>query len=230
MTTATHLRTIATTWTDLQQALGAPATIGAFGLGLRGYLTALEEHDATEAAALRALERDPAQIGERPAPIRLRVYDTMRAVEAALVELADQTAADVQRSPMSGAPRNWPAGDRARRDQLARADALDPRRWKYTGGRRRTATYAALWLCARVEARPGPFLPLADEQHHRIARVAAGAAERIERVLDIGSETATLAELCGCGGRIDVHGGAGASPLAHCAGCGRIWSEQGVAA
>lgn len=230
----TDLRLIATTWTDLHDALGAPNIVGGFGAGLRGYLTTLEQLDAEEqeaagyrATALRALERDPAQIGERPTPIRLHVYDTMRAVEAALVELADQTAADVQRSPMSGPPRNWPANDRARREHLARADALDLRRWKYTGGRRRTAVYAALWLLGRVEQRPGPFIPLAEEQHHRIIRVAAGAAERIERCLDTGAETATLADPCPCGGTIQVHGGAGASPLAHCIRCGRLWTEQG---
>lgn len=224
MTTATHLRTIATTWTDLQQALGAPAQLGAFGLGLRNYLNALEQYDLEEATALRMLERDPMQIGARPIPIRLRVYDTMRTVEAALVEFADQTAAVVQRPSMSRAPRGWPAADRARRDQLARADALDPRRWRYTG--KRTAPYAALWLLGRVQHAPGPFRPLDEAQYRRIANVARTACERVERVLDIGTEQETLAERCKCGGRIDIHGGAGASPIGHCTGCGTIWTEE----
>lgn len=229
MTTSQHLRTIALTWTDLQDALGAPAQIGAFGLGLRGYLTTLEQHDAAEAFALRALERDPAQIGARPVPINLRIYDAMRAIEAALVELADQTAAEVQRSPMAYAPRGWPAPDRARRDALAKADATDPRRWRYTG--HRTAPYAALWLLARIERKPGPFGLLNDAQRTRIGNVTRTACERIEHVLDVSTETVTISKPCQeCGGHIEVHGGAGSSPLAHCTSCGHIWTEHGIAA
>jgi hypothetical protein len=237
-TTAQHLRTIATSWTDLHEALGTPTTPTGFGIGLRGYLAHLEQLDADQlederrrALALRTLERDPAQIGERPIPLRVHILDTMRTIEAALVETADQTAAVVQRSPMPFAPRSWPAADRARRDQLARADAADPRRWRYTG--RRTATYAALWLLARVERCPGPFTALPDPQVRHIARVAAGAAERVEQALDIAARVAPLAEPCprfDCGGRIDVHGGAGASPVAHCTACGHIWTEQDAAA
>ncbi|MFF8656787.1 hypothetical protein [Streptomyces huasconensis] len=234
-TTATHLRTIALHWTDLREAVGAPTQIGAFGVGLRGYLAALDQADAEQleyerhqAAHLRALERSSDQLGERPAPVRLHILDTMRAVEAALVECADQTAAVVQRSPMSYAPRGWPAADRARRDVLARGDALDPRRWRYTG--RRTAPYAALWLLARVTRAPGPFTALPEREERHIDRVAAGAAERVERALDIAAQRRTLEQRHDCGGAIDVHGGEGRQPLAHCTGCGRVWTEGGVAA
>lgn len=235
---ARDLRTIATTWTDLTDALGAPAQLGAFGIGLRSYLAALEQYDPTEAAAARALERDPAQLGERPIPIRLHVYATMRSVEAALIECADSIARDNQRDPMQPFgpdrrtrldPRVYTAADRHRRAKLAAADATDPQRWRFVGTR--TATYAALWLCARVEGMRGPQTPLTVAQHRHIARVAAGAVERIERALDTGAETATLAPPCpNCGGTITVHGGAGASPLANCPDCGGIWTEQGAAA
>lgn len=235
-TTATHLRTIALHWKDLHEAAGQPAQHGAFGLGLRGYLARLDEldaeqqeHERQQAAHLRSLERDPIQIGERPVPVRLHILDTMRAVEAALHEIADATAELVQRPPMAFAPRIWPAADRARRNQLARADALDPRRWRWTG-QRRSASYTALWLLARVEGRPGPFSALTALQADRIGAVAKGAAERVERALDIAAQRRTLEQRHECGGAIDVHGGEGRAPLAHCTGCGRIWAEGVVAA
>ncbi|MCX5201073.1 hypothetical protein OG897_06300 [Streptomyces sp. NBC_00237] len=223
MTTSQHLRTIATLWPDLRDALGAPPTATWPPSGLRAYLTSLDEHDADEAALLRADERSPEQIGTTAAPLRIRILDTMREVETALVELADQIAAEIQRSPMPRAPRQWPASDRVRRDHLAAADAVNPQRWRYTG--QRTAPYAALWLCARVEGRPGPCRPLDEAQHHRISRVAADAAERVERALDIAARCVPLAAPCPtCASPIEVHGGAGAHPLARCSGCGLVWS------
>ncbi|MFE2019861.1 hypothetical protein ACFW9O_17680 [Streptomyces sp. NPDC059499] len=235
-TSAADLRAIALVWTDLHTALGAPSIVGGFGRGLRAYLTACDALDPEEteaarhqAAALRLLERDPQQIGERPIPIRLHVYEVMRTVEAALVEVADQTAAVVQRPAMSRAPRHWPANDRARRNEQAEADALDPRRWRYTGTR--TAPYAALWLLGRVQGRPGPFRPLSEAQGRHVGYVAAEARHRIEQTLDTGAETAELAHPCpDCGGTITVHGGSGASPLANCSSCGGIWTELGAAA
>ncbi|MFE6486614.1 hypothetical protein ACFVGN_27275 [Streptomyces sp. NPDC057757] len=233
-TTATHLRTTALHWTDLTDALDTTGTTTWPPAGrMTDYLTALDQADAeTErqrALALRTLERDPSQIGETRAPLRIAILDTMRTVQAALVDTADQVAAVVQRSPMAGAPRGWPAADRARRDQLARADALDLRRWRYTG--RRTAPYAALWLLARVQRAPGPFGVLPDREAALIANVAEGACERVERALDIAARVATLTRSCpDCAGPIEVHGGAGASPVAHCTACGRTWSEGGVVA
>lgn len=229
-TSAADLRMLITTWPDLNDALGAPAVIAGFGRGLSAYMAALEETDLDAAAELRALERDPAQIGQRPIPIRLQVYETMRTVQAALTETADQIAADVQRPAMSYAPRNWPASDRARRDRLAHADIVDPRRWHWTGTPP-TAQYAALWLLGRVQGGPGPFRPLTGLQQAHVASVAAEGRRRVERILDTGAATATLTPPCpDCGGTITVHGGAGASPLANCSSCGGIWSELGAAA
>ncbi|MEU8886703.1 hypothetical protein [Streptomyces sp. NPDC048442] len=226
-TTSHHLRTVATLWADLRDALGAPTTATWPPSGLRAYLTRL---DPDETAPLPA-DIHPAQpIGVTVAPLRIPILDTMRAVEAALVDLADQTASEIQRPTMARAPRTWPAADRVRRDHLAVADAVDPQRWRYTG--QRTAPYAALWLCARVEGRRGPCRPLGEEQLHRIARVAEGAAARVEQALDIADGCRLLADThpCACGGAIEVHGGAGAQPVARCTRCGVIWSEQGVIA
>jgi hypothetical protein len=243
-TAATHLRTTALHWADLHEAAGQPATIGAFGLGLRGYLARLEdaeqqEYNQHQAAHLRSLERDPIQLGDRPTPVRLHILDTMRTVEAALVACADDIARVAQREPISvpAARRADYAGlreariaydDRKRRTELALADERDPRRWRYTG--QRTAPYAALWLLARIERAPGPCRRITEQEAARIGKVAASAAERVERALDIASQSRTLEQRCGCGGAIDVHGGEGRPPLAHCTGCGRVWTEQGVAA
>jgi hypothetical protein len=247
--TATNLRTVALHWTDLHEAAGQPTQIGAFGLGLRGYLARLDQADAEQleyerhqAAHLRSLERDPIQLGERPVPVRLHVLDTMRAVEAALGQCADDIAHAVQRAPIAGPTArrtathpyltqreaDIAAADRRRRAELAHADLVDPRRWKYTG--RRTASHAALWLLARIERAPGPCRRLTEDEEQRIGNVAAGAAARVERTLDIAAQRRTLEEPCACGGLIDVHGGEGRVPVAHCTGCGRIWTEGGVIA
>ncbi|MFG2780797.1 hypothetical protein ACGFY7_23455 [Streptomyces prunicolor] len=246
-TTATHLRTIALHWTDLHQAAGQPTQLGAFGLGLRGYLAHLEDADqleyrAHQAAHLRSLERDPIQLGDRPTPVRLHILDTMRLVETVLVACADDIAHAAQRNPIAEptarrtaiAPyitqreADIAAADRLRRAQNAHADLVDPRRWRYTG--RRTAPYAALWLLARIERAPGPCRRLTDDEERQIGKVAEGAAERVETALDIGSQRKTLEQLHECGGRIDVHGGEGRVPVAHCTGCGRVWGEGVIAA
>lgn len=231
-TASTNLRTVVLHWPDLRDALAAPAILDGFGRGLRGYLAAADEQDIEALAQARADERADTGTGAsvpRPLPLRVTVLDTMTAVETALHECADQIAAAVQRAPMTPAPRTWPAGDRARRNQLAAADRLDPRRWKWTG-RRPGAQYSALWLLARVEDRGGPFRPLTAMQRDQIAAVARDCAARVEAALDIAAQRRTLEQRHDCGGRIDLHGGAGRTPVAHCTGCGRIWTEQPVAA
>jgi hypothetical protein len=229
MTTTTHLTTVIRHWPDLHDALGQPAIHHGFGIGLRGHLAALT--DIADRALARAAERAdsaPDAPGERPAPLRTTILDTMTEVEAALVDCADQLAAHIQRTPMTRAPRDWPAADRARRNELADQDANDPRRWKWTG--RRTAPYAALWLYARLTQPGGPFAPLTDRHRDTVATVARASAERVERALDIAAQARTLEQRHDCGGRIDVHGGEGRQPLAHCTGCGRIWTENGMVA
>ncbi|CAM5590714.1 hypothetical protein [Streptomyces purpurascens] len=245
-TAATNLRTIALHWTDLHEAAGTPSQIGAFGLGLRGYLARLDQADAERAAMDAALDRlaeradsNPEALGERPVPVRLHILDTMRVVEATLVQCADDIAATAQRAPipMPTARKadyrtlreaNIAAADRRRKAELALADQHDPKRWRYTG--RRTAPHAALWLLARVERTPGPCRRITEQEEQRIGTVAAGAADRVERALDIASQKRTLEQLHDCGGRIDIHGGEGRTPVGHCTGCGAIWTEGGVIA
>ncbi|MFH9823039.1 hypothetical protein [Streptomyces bobili] len=246
MTTTTHLHTVVLHWADLHEAAGQPSTIGGFGLGLRGYLARLNadadqlEYEGHQAAHLRTLERDPTQLGIRPTPVRLHILDTMAAIHADLLQCADAIAETVQRRPTAPpAPRRaayartradrvaWE--DHASRVQAAQDDAADRRRWRWTGTRP-DAPYTALWLLGRVQGAPGPFRALTVSETDRIAAVARSTAGRVERALDIAAQRRTLERPCTCGGRIDVHGGEGRQPVAHCTGCGRIWAEGVIAA
>jgi hypothetical protein len=241
-TTATHLRTCAMHWTDLRDALGQPAIHHGFGIGLRGHLAALDEPLLELLAQARADERadsSPDALGTRPVPLRIHILDTMRTVETDLIACADTIARQAQRDPMASPSARSAAygsqreadiahADRLRRTQLAHADLVDPKRWRWTGTR--TAPHAALWLLARVERAPGPCRRITDDEEHHIGTVAATAAGRVEQALDIAAQRKTLEQLHECGGRIDVHGGAGAQPLAHCTRCGRVWAEGVIAA
>jgi hypothetical protein len=248
-TTAEHLTLVIHHWPDLHEALGgrsAPAWPPAGRMS--DYLRALDQADTEQleaerhrALAQRTLERDPAQIGERPIPIRLPIHETMRIVQAALVECADQTAEYVQRQPINPPPPRRAAyahtraerlawNDHARRVEAAQQDRMDPRRWSWTGPRP-GAVKAALWLLGRVQGAPGPFRPLAAPQAAHIAAVARGCALRVEDALDVGERRATLTRPCpDCGGRLHLHGGAGALPVARCTACGHVWGGQSAAA
>ncbi|MEV6569953.1 hypothetical protein [Streptomyces sp. NPDC051577] len=231
---AQTLRTIVTRWPDLQTALETPTTGAGFGLGLRGYLQALDAHEAAEQAALRTLdraaERSPEQIGASTAPLSLRIADTMRSVEVALHHLGTSIAAANQRALITPAPRDWTVDDRARRNKIAREDAADPARWHHTS--HHTATYSALWLCARVQGARWPGTPLTTGQHAQVRSVAAGALERIEQALDLVyvRRELSIERPCQCGGRIEVYGGAGTDPVAQCTQCSAFWTEAGVIA
>ncbi|MFJ7067520.1 hypothetical protein [Streptomyces sp. NPDC101115] len=72
-------------------------------------------------------DRDPAQLGERPVPIRLHVADARRAITIGLVSLADD---------------------------LATRDAVDCRDWYGRDPERRTAPDAAAWLLGRLATAP----------------------------------------------------------------------------
>lgn len=237
-TTAEHLQTVIHHWPDLTEALGgrsAPAWPPAGRM--TDYLRALDQADADQleyerhrALHLRTLERDPSQIGERPIPIRLPIHETMRIVRAVLVETADQIAGSVQRPVMGLLPDGYPRADRARRELLVMQDRRDPRRWKWTGPRP-DAPYAALWLLGRIQGAPGPFRPLTTPQADHIATIARSCAHRIEQALDVGERKATLTRPCPqCGGRLQLHGGAGAIPVARCTACGHVWGGQAAVA
>ncbi len=152
-----------------------------------------------------------------------------------LLDCADAIAETVQRRPIAPpAPRHaahartraervaWE--DHARRVQAAQDDAADPRRWRWTGIRP-DAPYTALWLLGRVQGAPGPFRPLGEAETERISPWRR-AAWHVEQALDVGERTAALAIPCPtCSGRVDLHGGAGASPVARCTTCGQVWTE-----
>lgn len=189
-------------------------------------------HDAWPPASLNAYlrtveEYDPA---DRSAPVRLHVIDTIRAVESALVDLADQTAATVQR-PVIHAPtagQGW--SDDAHRQALllAARDSADPRRWQYTGAR--TAPDAAIFLFSRLLDLEGPFRPLTQPQRERIATVAAGAADRVQHALGTARRTAPLGRSCACGGSLLLEGGDGQPPVVRCESCGRRVGEMAAVA
>lgn len=231
---AHHLAAIRTLWPHLDDALDQPRAAW-YGVGLNAYLQRLDQHDRAEAAGLRALERDPQQIGETAAPLNLTVLDAARLVETTLVHLADTIAPQITRNAIGHAPADWAArgwtrADRDHRNAQADREQGDPRRWRHVG--LRTAEYAAGWLLARVENREGPFWTLTAAQHHHIEIVAAGCAARIETALGLLGQEYTAALPCpGCAGRVLVTAGGGGDPEARCAGdCGRVWTMADTAA
>lgn len=233
-TAATHLTTIATLWPELDEALETPRAHW-YGLGLNTYLRQLDQTPHDEPRGLRALERNPNQIGASAAPINLRVLDAGRIVETTLIHLADTLAPAVTEPATSHAPADWAAqgGSQtviARRNARADAEQADPRRWRYTG--LRTVEYAAGWLLARVEGRSGPFRALTEEELHRVERVAAGCAARVETALGLlGREYAASLPCPTCAGKVVVTAGGGEDPVARCGGaCGRVWTMADTAA
>jgi hypothetical protein len=256
-TAVSHLWTIARHWPDLTAALTTrPATWPpAMGIATLTHQPDSPEAEAAtwRAEALRVLERDPAQPGWTPAPLRLGVLDAMVTAHDGLLELADQTAAAVQRPAVTPAPvrrarpprhpraaapgfefpvrhegpraRAVQAADDTRRDLLALRDAADPRRWSLAGDRRRTVPRAALWLLARTQHAPGPVRrKLTPRETDRISAVARTVAAIIGHALDIGDEHARLAQPCpACSGPLTMYGGGGAVPLVRCRTCGTIW-------
>ncbi|MEH0650685.1 hypothetical protein QA995_14890 [Streptomyces scabiei] len=236
MTTTRHLTTVIRHWPDLQEALGgASAPTWPPAGRMADHIRTLDQRDEEQLAderaralELRTLERDPAQIGERPIPIRLPIHETMRVVHAGLVDCADAIAGSVQRPVMGLLPDGYPAADRARRELLVMQDRRDPRRWSWTRTPPR-APLVALWLLGRIQGAPGPFRPLTPPQLDHIASVARGCARRVEDALDVGERKAALARPCpGCGGRLTLHGGAGAAPVARCT-AGHVWTQHDVA-
>ncbi|WP_328721761.1 hypothetical protein OHT52_21220 [Streptomyces sp. NBC_00247] len=134
-------------------------------------------------------DRDPAQLGERPVPIRLHVADACRAIEIGLCSLADS---------------------------IAERDASDPVDWHRGDRALRTAPVAAGWLLGRVGA--GPCCPTHYAEQERIAEFAREAARRLDRVLGIGYSSAVLPMPCPwCAGDLVMHMEAGTVTAVTCA-------------
>lgn len=224
MDAASNLRTIARTWPHLTDALDQqPTPAWPPVMGVAALLAERDDDGVPERGA-----RDGSGTGECPTPIRLEIVDLMTHVETRLVTLADAIADANQRSQIQpaaanrrtlAAPRVWTPADRHRRDRLAAADATDPQRWRYTG--HRTATYAALWLCARIDGIRGPQTPLTDHQRHLIDHTATDALDRIERALQLVRLARATGETCACGGSLLIEGGDGQPPTLRCGTCQR---------
>lgn len=232
----TDLATIVTHWPDLEHALGTPSVVAPFGLGLTAYMAHLDALDADEVAELRearAWQRaGTVALDAKPLPLRVRVHDTMRAVEAALLHLADEIASAIQRP---AAARVRPASpDDAVGLRLAAAtvaDQHDRRRWSYTNPSSRTAVLAAVWLSHRLDSAEGPFRPLTPPQRDRIAAVAAGAAQRVEDALDMTRRSRAIPQPCPhCRGPLVVEGGDGRPPAVRCTSTACGWTRTGTAA
>ncbi|MGW5928053.1 hypothetical protein ACWF2L_17655 [Streptomyces anulatus] len=135
-------------------------------------------------------DRDPAQLGERPVPLRLHVVDACRAIEIALCTLAD-TIAD--------------------RTATGRDD------WYGTDPADRTVPTAARWLLGRLDA--GPCCPTHYAEQATIAEYARTAAGRIDRVLGTGRTARVLPGMpCPwCAGELVIHTEAGTVLSVTCA-------------
>ncbi|NDZ63588.1 hypothetical protein [Streptomyces cyaneofuscatus] len=134
-------------------------------------------------------DRDPAQLGERPVPLRLHVVDACRAIEVALCTLADTLA-----------------------DRTATG-----RDWYGTDPADRTVPRAARWLLGRLGA--GPCCPTHYAEQATIAEYARTAAERIDRVLGTGRTARVLPGMpCPwCKGDLIIHTEAGTVLSVTCA-------------
>ncbi|MEU4348284.1 hypothetical protein [Streptomyces sp. NPDC023838] len=227
---ALHLLTLR--WTDLANTLGTPAAHAWYGVGIRAHLAAATEPDERDAlqaaAALRALERSPEQIGARPIPLRLDIYEAMREITVDMRQCADVVASRAQLAPMAAAPHGLVLSPTkaARRRQRAAEDAADPRRWPI-GTTVRGLESAVNWLTARVTDQPGPFRLLDVDDHHVIRNATRTAIWRAEQALDRGVDTAlALAQPCPrCGGQVTMQG-----MRASCGGCRASWSAAPAAA
>jgi hypothetical protein len=219
--------------TDTAQAADNLTLIAAHWDDLHDALTTRQTHDWPPTMGLTKL-REPDEDGDRlgdvrSLPIRADVFDAMQHITSALVELADQIAAEVQRPTLNAATgKGWTDPIHREVVLLAARDAADTRRWRYTG--QRTAPQAAAWLHDRLAGEPGPFRPLHDGHRARIADIAAACAITVQRILRTARQAVSTGQQCACGGEIEIHGGDGTDPAVKCASCGRTWTPQTTAA
>lgn len=179
-----------------------------------------------------AEDRNPAQLGRRPIPLRLDVYETQRLIEQHMRYAADVIASRIQRTPIPATPagsEHWTATDRARRRQLAADDAADPRRWPI-GTTTRTFQQTVDWLTDRVTGEPGPFEPLTTRDHDTLRADVRAALWLAERALDCATQHTELAlPHPGCGGTVTIRGTGDTLPVARCARCRASWTVPALA-
>jgi hypothetical protein len=215
----THL---VVSWPALRDALTTRPAVWPPVMGL--HLERDDEQQAEDAA--EHAERTAAAPGERPAPVRVAVLDTITEIEREVLALADETASSIQRPTFTVRPAG--PDDLVARDiaLMALRDGADPRRWRFNLAKERTGATAANWLADRLTATAGPFCELTDDQVRRIASVAAACRHRAEPL--IASPTATdgrpvaLDQECGCGGTLSLTN----EPtdfVIRCGSCGTSW-------
>lgn len=162
-------------------------------------------------------DREADQLGDRPEPFRLHVLDTIHSIETALCTLADELAADIQRTAYASSRPSRLDPMQMLIERLAAHDARDPARWRYNRANR-TAPAAAQWLRARAHDEPGPCTPLTDTHRDTLARIAAGAAHRIERVLGAERRHDRLPRPCPwCAATLTLHHGGDEPEYVTCA-------------
>lgn len=225
MTVAEDLDTIADNWPALRDMLGGrPTTTWPPAMGVSRLL---DDQERAERAAERA-DTAPDAPGPRPVPVDVDVLDTMTAVTAELVDLADQLAARIQRPVLSlsvTTGQGWTDDLHRAAVLLTAQDSADVRRWRYVG--QRTVSDAAEWIAARYQASAGPFRPLTEGERARVEQVAAGGAARVRRALGLARRTTPAPYPCpACRGSLVVEGGDGEPPAVRCEedGCG--WSRM----
>jgi hypothetical protein len=232
--TVAHLQTVIRHWTDLRDALETQQTDTWPPRGRLAYLAALDEADAELVRAddrAEHAERNANSLGERPVPLRLPVLDTIRGVQAALVETADTIAGSGLQRPIyipQNVGRGWTDELHRQLLLLAAKDAADKRRWRFRG--ERSAADAAGWLLARVKGEPGPFRPLTEAHHRRITSVAQEAAARVEKALGLARQDDAVPRPCPrCGQPLTLHHGGGEPPEVTCKGGCRPWAGPELA-
>ncbi|WP_405676881.1 hypothetical protein OG292_19740 [Streptomyces sp. NBC_01511] len=152
-------------------------------------------------------DRDTEQIGERPVPLRLHILDTTRAVETALLQLADDIASEIQRAAITSSRPSSLDPIQFDIERLAARDALDPARWRYNRSPR-TATTAAQWLRSRAHGEAGPCTPLTDDHRQLLNHVATEAARRVEQLLGAERRHDVMPRPCPwCTGPLTLHHG-----------------------
>jgi hypothetical protein len=226
MTSSTHtdLTHIADQWPVLRELLEARTP--AAWPPVMGIQHMQDDEDqlsaADQAAAVERAERTAVAPGERPAPLRVSVLDTISELEGELLALADEIASTVQRPAFTTRIRSAAPNDDVARSLalMGLKDQQDARRWRFNLTHRDGAT-AAAWLASRIAGEDGPFRPLSDAERARIGTVAAAVRHRLDRTLgDTEDVTHTrLSVSCGCGGTLEMLTGQG-EPRILCRHCG----------
>lgn len=240
MNAVADLQHIADNWAILRELLQArtPATWPPAGR-MADHQRDLDDLDAALAgmevlhqqAALERAERTALAPGQRPAPLRVAVFDLIADLDAELLALADEIASAVQRPAFTATVRSASPNDQVARSLalMGLKDQNDARRWRFNMAERTGAT-AAAWLAGRLDGADGPFAPLSDAQRARITHTAATCRARLDRMLGNQDVTRTpIGQQCSCGGVLEMLTGP-ASPVIRCTRCAEFHAFPGAVA